>query len=225
MKKQQLVTSLALSAMFLLPASASYAFESSANVAVTSNYVFRGLTQSNDGVAVQGGYDIKQGKDDLGWYAGAFASTVDGGAFGGNGLEVDVTGGWRGNFDTKSNLGYDVGAVVYKYTDSKFSSDHTELFAGINYETAYVKLFLGSGPGVDNYNYLDGGMTFIVMKDLDLDVHAGHFSSSNNTYNDLSARLGTEVKGYDLGLSLTYQDLTTKENIEFFVTVGKTFDL
>jgi len=218
MKKQQVVSML-LGAAFILPAINVSAAESSVSAAVTSNYVFRGQTMSKDGVAVQGAYNIKQSKDDLGWYAGAFLSTV--GKIGGDGFEGDGFGGWKGSFGQQSKMGYDVGGIFYKYTDNKLFKDTTEIYAGINYETAYLKLFSGSGPGVKNYTYIDLGASFVVMQDLDLDLHAGHLSSSNT--NDLGARLKTKVKDYDLSLDLTVED--SNNNIEFFVTVGKSFDL
>ena len=71
--KKLSVAVLASIAVFALPVTASIAAVSSANVALTSNYVFRGQTQTDDGAAIQGSYDIKQSKDDMGWYAGAFA--------------------------------------------------------------------------------------------------------------------------------------------------------
>ncbi len=215
---------LTLVAIFVLPVSVTIAAESSANVAVTSNYVFRGQTQSDDGVAAQASYDIKQTNNDIGWYAGTFASMVDGGTSGGSGLEVDLFGGWKGSFGKQSVLGYDVGAITYQYTDSKFSTDLTEFFAGVSYETAYVKLFMGNGSGIKSYNYLDVGASFVVFSDLDLDLHAGRYLSSPSS-NDISASLSTEIKGFDLSLGLTYEDAGPKSDFEFFVTVGKLFDL
>ena len=200
----------------VLPSTMAFAVDSSAFAAVTSNYVFRGQTQTNDSAAVQGGYDIQQSKDDKGWYAGAFASTVD------TGVELDVFGGWKGAFSQQ--MGYDVGAVHYKYTDSNFSPDITELYAGINYETAYVKLYMGNGSGISSYNYLDLGASFVVLTDVDLDVHIGHYLTSPSA-NDMSAALSMEVKNFNLSLGLTYEDAGVKNDLEFFVTVGKTFDL
>ena len=209
-------------AMFSLPVTTSFAMESSAHAALTSNYVFRGLSSSNNGVAVQGGYDAKQSKEDKGWFAGAFASTV--GDQGDKGLEIDGYGGWKGSFN--QTLGYEVGAVLYKYTDSNFANDATEVYAGVNYETAYMKIFSGKmDSGGGSYNYIDLGATFIVMKDIDLNVHYGRYSSSGLDYNDLAASMSMEVKSFDLGLGLTYQDSTTNNNLKFIATVTKEFDL
>jgi uncharacterized protein (TIGR02001 family) len=216
--KKVLIASVVSIVALTLPLTATHATEASAKVTVASNYVFRGQTQTKDGAAIQGNYDIKQSKDDKGWYAGAFASNVSSGA------EIDLFGGWKGSFGQKSNMGYDVGAILYKYTDSAFSNDITELFAGVNYETAYVKLYMGSGSGIKNYNYLDIGAAFVVLKDMDLNVHFGRYLTSPSS-NDVSANLSTEIKGYDLGLGLTYEDAGSKHDVEFFVTVAKKFDL
>lgn len=219
MKKLSVVV-LASIVAFAVPVTTTIAAESSANVALTSNYVFRGLTQTDDGVAVQGGYDIQQSKQDIGWYAGVFGSTVN------KGLEVDLYGGWKGAFGNNKGLGYDVGGIFYKYTDSNFGGDVTELYAGINYETAYLKIFFGNTDGGSSHNYIDLGASFVVMKDIDLNVHYGRFSSSAIDYNDASASISTAIKGIDVGLGLTYTDNSNEKNdIKFLVTASKKFDL
>ena len=222
--KKLLVIATAIGAL-TLPTASSVAMESSAHAALTSDYVFRGLSYSNDGVAAQGGYDIQQSKEEKGWFAGVFASTV--GDLGDKGLEVDGYGGWKGSFN--KTLGYEVGASLYNYTDSDYAKDVTEIYAGVNYETAYIKIFSGQNTsgGGGKYNYIDLGATFIVMKDIDLNVHYGHFSSNaSKDYNDLSASMNMEVKSFDLGLGLTYVDLDAeKNNLKLIATVTKGFDL
>ena len=219
--KKLSVAALAFIAAFALPVSSAMATESSANAALTSDYVFRGKTQSDGGVAIQGGYDIQQSKQDIGWYAGVFGSTVK------KGLEVDLYGGWKGAFSTNKSLGYDVGGIFYKYTDGANSDlDATELYAGINYETAYLKIFFGNSSGGGSHNYIDLGASFVVMKDIDLNVHYGRFSSSAVDYNDVSASVSTSMKGIDIGLGLTYTDDNTEQNnTKFIVTASKKFDL
>lgn len=216
MKIIRLVAPLILAITLALPASVIHATESSSSFVVTSNYVFRGQTQTDDGAAIQASYDLAQSEDE-GWYTGAFASTVNKGA------ELDLFAGWKGIFSQKANMGYDVGAIIYKYTDSDFSPDVTEIYAGVNYETAYVKLYNGNGSGISSYNYLDFGASFIVLDDVDLDLHYGRYLKSAGT-NDVSANIAIEVKDFDLGLGVTYEDGGANKDVEFFVTVGKTFD-
>lgn len=216
--KKTIVKLLSLALFSALPVTGVIAADSSASVAVTSNYVFRGQTQNNDNAAVQGSYDIQQQKEDIGWYAGAFASNVT------KGLEIDVFGGWRGSFGQNSAMGYDVGGAFYKYTDNTAGTDTTELYAGVNYETAYVKLFMGSVTGGTNYNYLDIGADFVVMTDIDLNVHVGTYISGA-TGMDASASLSKEVSGIDLSLTATYENVGNANDFELFFTASKSFDL
>ncbi len=226
MIKKQLAV-LMLSAAFVLSATSSHATESSANVALTSNYIFRGQTLSNDNMAVQGSYDIAQSKD-KGWYAGAFLSMFDfgPGPGAGDGLETDLFAGWKGSFGKQSQFGWDAGLNIYEYQGATNVQGQTEIYGGINYETAYFKLFIGDDDNYSNgdYTYFDFGASFVVLKDIDLNLHAGHTSRDfAKDYNDISATLCKKVNNYDLLLGLTYED--ESDDMEFFVTVGKSFDL
>ena len=58
----------------------------SANVALTTEYVFRGISQTKEGPAVQGGYELTCNI----FYAGVWASNLD---WGGTGLFPGVPGG------------------------------------------------------------------------------------------------------------------------------------
>ncbi|GAM99936.1 conserved hypothetical protein 2001 [alpha proteobacterium U9-1i] len=79
----------------LLAAAPAWAQENtsiSGNVALTSDYVFRGLSQTGENPAVQGGFDATHGQ----FYAGAWASNVAFEELGaGSGIELDLYGGWR----------------------------------------------------------------------------------------------------------------------------------
>jgi uncharacterized protein (TIGR02001 family) len=84
-----------------------------ANVALTSDYVFRGISQSAGHPAVQGGFDLGYGM----LYAGTWASSLD---FGPNAtgtkdladLELDVYGGIK---PTLGPISLDIGAIGYLY--------------------------------------------------------------------------------------------------------------
>ncbi len=224
MIKKQLAT-LMFSTALILPAATSYAVESSANVALTSNYVFRGQTLSNDNMALQGGYDIAQSKDS-GWYAGAFLSMFDSGPGAEDGIETDIFGGWKGSFGAQSKFNWDAGLAIYEYQGADNVEGQFEIYGGISYETAYIKLYIGDDDNFSNgdYTYFDFGASFVVLKDIDLDLHLGHTSRDfGKNYNDASATLSKQVNGYDIALSLTYED--QGDEMEFFVTVGKSFDL
>ena len=97
------------------------AAEFSANVGVTSNYVFRGVSLSGDDAAVSGGLDYAH---DSGFYAGIWASSM-----GGAGEEVDLYAGFGGS---AGDLSYDVNVFYYWYPSAS-SSNYTELGASLSY--------------------------------------------------------------------------------------------
>ncbi len=91
------------------------------NVGVTSDYIFRGLTQTDKDPAIQGGVDFST---DSGWYGGAWASNVD---FGDDtDAEVDVYGGYT---TEAGGFAWDFGALVYTYVGAPggVSYDNVEL--------------------------------------------------------------------------------------------------
>lgn len=81
------------------------------NVGVTSDYVFRGVSQTQEDPAVQGGIDATYG---IG-YAGVWASNVD---FGANdpSAEIDFYAGVR---PTVADTSLDLGVLYYSYTKDK----------------------------------------------------------------------------------------------------------
>ena len=88
--------------------------ELSANVALTTDYVFRGISQSEEGAAIQGGFDATYKM----FYAGVWASSID---FASN-TEIDIYAGlkrkWR-------NTEFDLGVIYYAYPDA--DDDNEEL--------------------------------------------------------------------------------------------------
>jgi uncharacterized protein (TIGR02001 family) len=84
--------------------------ELSANVGVVSEYLFRGLAQSN-GAAVQGGLDYAA---ESGFYVGTWASTINFASATGSGAEVDVYAGFGGEAGGTS---YDIGVIYYWYAE------------------------------------------------------------------------------------------------------------
>lgn len=91
------------------------------NVGVFSQYIFRGLTQTNSDPALQGGFDYSHSS---GLYAGTWLSNIswltDSPAATGyksSSLEWDMYGGFKGAFG-KSDFGYDVGLLYYYYPGS-----------------------------------------------------------------------------------------------------------
>lgn len=90
-----------------------------ANVALTTDYVFRGESQSDEGAAIQGGFDC----DYRMFYAGVWASSVDfeTGTGDETTIEVDVYGGIKHKFADKIEV--DLGVIYYAYPDAGDDND------------------------------------------------------------------------------------------------------
>ena len=96
-------------------ASAQEAPEVAWNLGVTSDYVFRGYSQTSEDPAIFGGVDVTAGS----FYAGAWASNVD---FGDDtDAEVDIYGGYRTEV---SGFAVDVGVVGYLYVSQPAGADY-----------------------------------------------------------------------------------------------------
>ena len=93
--------------------------EFSANVGLSSNYVWRGVSQTADELAVSGGFDYAA---ESGFYAGVWGSNVsfNGGDAGGN--EFDVYAGYANDM-------FDVGVLNYRYPGEN-DIDFTEVYVG-----------------------------------------------------------------------------------------------
>jgi uncharacterized protein (TIGR02001 family) len=97
-------TTLALAMGLMISGAANAALE--ANIGATSNYLWRGVTQTADDAAFSGGLDYSH---DSGAYAGIWTSNLD------NGAETDYYAGFSS--ETESGLGYDLGYIYYAYSD------------------------------------------------------------------------------------------------------------
>ncbi|MBA4752255.1 MAG: hypothetical protein H2055_08540 [Sphingopyxis sp.] len=123
----------------LLPAIAFAQDEAAKSVTITgaatiaSDYRFRGVSQSDKEMAVQGGLTLTH---ESGLYAGVWASNLAGwGTFGGANMELDLIGGYKLPLGDKAAL--DVGLVWYMYPGGANDSDFAE---------PYVKLTGTAGP-------------------------------------------------------------------------------
>jgi uncharacterized protein (TIGR02001 family) len=130
----------AIAAASLLAAMPAFAQEEppkpvtvSANVALVSDYRFRGVSQSDKEVALQGGATVTH---ESGVYAGAWASNLSGwGTFGGANLELDLFAGIKKPIASGTTI--DVGLTWYMYPGGADTTDFAE---------PYLKLGTTIGP-------------------------------------------------------------------------------
>ena len=106
-----------------------------ANVNIASSYRFRGIDQTFNQPALQGGFDVALPK---GFYVGNWNSNVNGNAagyYGGN-LEMDLYGGWKTAIN--DDWGFDTGLYNYFYPGSNNANNPTYV-AGPNSSGYSVK--------------------------------------------------------------------------------------
>lgn len=96
----------------------------SANIAVASDYVFRGVSQTEEDAAISAGVDLTNGA----FYAGAWASNVSFAGDDETGIEADLYAGARPEF---GGFNWDFGVVGYLYDEpGALDYDYVELKAG-----------------------------------------------------------------------------------------------
>lgn len=124
------------------------------NVGVVSDYLFRGVSQSKGGAALQGGVDYSHAS---GLYAGVWASTITWVKqyLGKGGTEIDLYGGYKNTF-AGGDWNYDVGLIAYNYP-GKGSATGAVGFAGYgplyNPNTTEVYAALGFKWLTAKYSY------------------------------------------------------------------------
>lgn len=240
MKKFGLVMGAAAAAVAM--SSAAHAETTiSGNVALTTDYKFRGISQTGSAPAIQGGFDIANGM----FYAGTWASNVnfDEVSTGTVGLraqtEIDLYAGIK---PTWGPVSYDFGVIGYFYPSA---NEKAVGLGDLDYVEGYAKAFftvaekLGLGASffyspeftgeTGNAYYIEGTASYPLSETVsvsggvgyqDVDDPSGKFTSvtgrreqsdSYTTWN-----LGGTATVHGFGLDLRYVD-TDIDKSSFFV--------
>ncbi|MCT2399716.1 TorF family putative porin [Novosphingobium mangrovi (ex Huang et al. 2023)] len=119
----------------------------SANVSLTSDYRFRGVSLSDGDIAIQGGFDVSH---ESGFYVGTWASSLDeSGGYGST--ELDLYGGWSGDLGGAT---VDVGLLYYAYPNAPGAA------GDYNYWEPYAKVSSTFGPAT-----VTGGIAYAWKQD------------------------------------------------------------
>jgi uncharacterized protein (TIGR02001 family) len=175
-------------------------------VGATSNYVWRGITQSNDDAAVSGGLDYSH---DSGIYVGTWTSSTAWGS-----PEIDLYGGFAKTF---GSVGVDVGLTRYYYpTDiigAGLNLDWTEAKVAVTYGPA--KLTVARGEDVfgnvdvdSTYGALD--LSHTIKGDLSVGLHVGYWKFSDPI--NPSIQPGTN-SGWTLPVTDDFEDAITEYGV------------
>ncbi|QCZ94811.1 TorF family putative porin [Salinimonas iocasae] len=196
----------------------SHADELTANVSVTNNYIWRGLTQTTNEAAVQGGIDYAH---DSGFYAGTWASNVQYGADDVYSYEHDLYAGFAGE---AQGFSYDVGYLYYNY-DAEAEFDFGEIYGTVGYDALSLSLYVlanteaDEAPGQDfgfgkaTYVSLDYAMP--IMNGTELGLHVGHhqgdFAEAFNGLTDSYVDWAVSLSKDGFGFAITGTDMDSDE--------------
>jgi uncharacterized protein (TIGR02001 family) len=197
----------------LLAASgAASALELTGNVALTTDYIFRGISQTDGGPAIQGGFDADLGN---GVYAGVWGSNVDFKSYDeetdkyvstDESIEIDAYAGWA----TEVNgVGVDVGYIHYAYPTGDSAID--ELYLGLSMGPASLTYYLGVDLGDKELgDYVDLGLDLGEYNGIAFSAHAGYYdldsSAGGDDYWDYKLAASTSMFSVDWELALTGTD-------------------
>ena len=192
------------------------------NIGGTTDYRFRGISQSSFKPAVQGGIDFSHKS---GAYAGVWASNVNWikdyiGATDGS-LEVDFFGGYKG--ELAKDLGFDLGVIAYVYpsNNAPTNANTNEIYAALTYGPVTAKYSRSLGNFVANANsagsqYLEVAASFDVGNGFSITPHLGRQTIPNQTasagdYTDYALTVNKDL-GNGLSASLTLLGTDAKDS-------------
>lgn len=189
----------------------------SASIALSSDYVWRGYSQSDNKPAISGSFDYSHIS---GFYAGTWASNVD---FMINDddahLEMDIYAGYAGEF-LNSGIAYDVGVLRYIYPGTD-GGDWNEVYGSLSYQ--YFSLGIAHSGDVysssENGTYYNIGVDYPLLAGINLIVGLGYYDYDRDVFGignpdsatDYRVGLSKDLAGFELNLSFTNTNSNAKE--------------
>lgn len=110
----------------------------SGSATLTSDYRFRGVSQTDEGMAIQGGFTLSH---ESGAYLGTWGSNLAGwGTFGGANMELDIFAGYA--FPVGGGT-MDIGGTWFMYPSGADTTDFVEFYAKLSGDAGPVSLTAG----------------------------------------------------------------------------------
>jgi len=213
------------------------------NVGLTSDYRYRGISQTRLKPAIQGGADYAFAS---GFYVGTWASTIKwikdaetaAGVDAKGSVEWDLYGGYKG--EIAKDLTYDVGVLSYVYPSNKFAdipgaanANTTEIYGALTYGPATLKYShsvtnLFGFADSKNSGYLDLSATFEVGPAIQLIPHVGYqrvAHASDFSYTDYSFTVGKDFSGFFLSAAIVGTDTKTINGVKAYASPNNGKDL
>lgn len=215
------MTSVALLCGVSAPA---FGVDISANGGVMSEYIFRGIPQSDGKASAYAGLDIEES----GFYVGSWAASVDDGdSSTDDGLEVDLYGGYHGQV---GELSFGIGATGYFYTND-FDDEYRELNLNGGWQFISVNIAFGEydnfGGSTLNYQYYNvtaeyNGVYALIGSFQD-DFEGEYFEAG---YANTLTVSEVDIFDYSLAVIHSTDDLLgADDDTSLVFTIGKSFSI
>lgn len=180
------------------------------NIGVVSDYVFRGVSLSDEEPVLQGGLDLILPK---GFYIGAWASGVDkpwGGIYnqiaGREDFEYDLYAGWQWQNPTR-NLRLDTGVIRYGFSSDPDDIAWSEAYLSASFLRKLRLKVSTDIDGLDFGTYYEASLRQPLKNSFDATFHVGHFDVGNRPvrgigqYTDFTLSLGRVYRGFRFDLN------------------------
>lgn len=204
-----------------MAADAPEALTLTGSAALASQYRFRGISLSDEELAIQGSINLNHFS---GFYVGTWASSLAGfGSFGGSNVELDVYGGYKTSIGDAT---VDIGLLWYLYPGTD-ETDYTEIYASIGGAFGPASAKLGVNYAPDQQAIGDSGNIYIYGDVLGgipntpvtLKAHLGYSDGSSTlapTGEYLDWLVGADLTWKNLTLGVAYVDTDIKDEGAFF---------
>lgn len=192
--------------------------EVSFNAALVTDYVFRGISYSDNGPALQGGADYNH---ESGAYVGTWLSNVD------NGVDTDIEYDIYVGYGFEANgLEVDLGYTTYNYLDLS-EGNTTEIYANVTKGAVTGSVY----RDIDLWETTFLGLAYAMdlPNELTLDLGLGYTLVDEDGADDildLSATVGKSLEMVDVSFTVTNVDSDaagTEDDTLFYLSVSKDF--
>ena len=189
-----------------------------ANIGVANNYIWRGVTQTQDQASISGGLDYS---GESGFYLGTWTSNVDFGEDAtSTGYELDFYGGIANEGD---GFGYDLGYIYVAYPsieDSDFSEVYLNgTFGGLSLGVA-MQVDTDADVADKDYTYVSAGYDFDINEEWGMGFYGGKYDMKNEgdvTHYGISASKG------EFGFAVDKNDKDDDDDPRVIVSWSKSF--
>ncbi|MBF0261224.1 MAG: hypothetical protein HQL97_05195 [Magnetococcales bacterium] len=164
------------------------------NIALVNNYIFRGLTQTWNRPALQGGIDYNHAD---GWYASLWGSNVSDRYIADGSLEVDLSAGFNGKFP-HSDWSWTAGIASAFYPGANYNKVVPTV--AINGDQSYTNMELNAGVG---YKWISLKISTSVTDYFGANTRNGYSSDTKwSTYTDLTATIPLPEETFGTNVTL-----------------------